>query len=72
MIILLFGGMLVDKLGKKLIICIGLILFLVLEFMFVVGYNFLVLMLLRVIGGMSVGMVMFGVIGLIVDILLSY
>lgn len=72
MIILLFGGMLVDKLGKKLIICIGLILFLVLEFMFVVGYNFLVLMLLRVIGGMSVGMVMFGVIGLIVDVLLSY
>ncbi|MGT2596625.1 MFS transporter [Staphylococcus aureus] len=58
MIISPFGGTLADKLGKKLIICIGLILFSVSEFMFAVGHNFSVLMLSRVIGGMSAGMVM--------------
>ncbi|HDD5919899.1 TPA: multidrug efflux MFS transporter NorA [Staphylococcus aureus] len=51
MIISPFGGTLADKLGKKLIICIGLILFSVSEFMFAVGHNFSVLMLSRVIGG---------------------
>ena len=40
MIISPFGGTLADKLGKKLIICIGLILFSVSEFMFAVGHNF--------------------------------
>ena len=45
MIISPFGGTLADKLGKKLIICIGLILFSVSEFMFAVGHNFSVLML---------------------------
>ena len=50
MIISPFGGTLADKLGKKLIICIGLILFSVSEFMFAVGHNFSVLMLSRVIG----------------------
>ncbi|HGF0302481.1 TPA: multidrug efflux MFS transporter NorA [Staphylococcus aureus] len=68
MIISPFGGTLADKLGKKLIICIGLILFSVSEFMFAVGHNFSVLMLSRVIGGMSAGMVMPGVTGLIADI----
>ncbi len=67
MIISPFGGTLADKLGKKLIICIGLILFMS-EFMFAVGHNFCVLMLSRVIGGMSAGMVMPGVTGLIADI----
>ena len=47
MIISPFGGTLADKLGKKLIICIGLILFSVSEFMFAVGHNFSVLMLSR-------------------------
>ncbi|SCS45145.1 Transport ATP-binding protein CydC [Staphylococcus aureus] len=56
MIISPFGGTLADKLGKKLIICIGLILFSVSEFMFAIGQNFLILMLSRVIGGMSAGM----------------
>ncbi len=68
MIISPFGGTLADKLGKKLIICIGLILFSVSEFMFAVGHNFSVLMLSRVIGGMSAGMVMPGVTGLIADV----
>ncbi len=40
MIISPFGGTLADKLGKKLIICIGLILFSVSEFMFAIGQNF--------------------------------
>ena len=72
MIISPFGGTLADKLGKKLIMRIGLILFSVSEFMFAVGHNFSVLMLSRVIGGMSAGMVMPGVTGLIADVSLSH
>ncbi len=43
-------------------------MFSVSEFMFAVGHNFSVLMLSRVIGGMSAGMVMPGATGLIADI----
>lgn len=68
MIISPFGGGLADKLGKKLIICIGLVLFSISEFMFAVGHSFTVLVISRVLGGFSAGMVMPGVTGLIADI----
>lgn len=63
-----FGGGLADKLGKKLIICIGLVLFSISEFMFAVGHSFTILVISRVLGGFSAGMVMPGVTGLIADI----
>lgn len=68
MIISPFGGGLADKLGKKLIICIGLVLFSISEFMFAVGHSFTILVISRVLGGFSAGMVMPGVTGLIADI----
>lgn len=68
MIISPFGGRLADKLGKKLIICIGLVLFSISEFMFAVGHSFTILVISRVLGGFSAGMVMPGVTGLIADI----
>lgn len=68
MIISPFGGALADKLGKKLIICIGLVLFSVSEFLFAFGHTFTILIISRVLGGLSAGMVMPGVTGLIADI----
>lgn len=68
MVISPFGGTLADKLGKKLIICIGLILFSLSEFLFAIGHTFPVLMISRVLGGFSAGMIMPGVTGLIADI----
>ncbi|PTI29569.1 multidrug efflux MFS transporter NorA [Staphylococcus warneri] len=68
MIISPFGGGLADKLGKKLIICIGLVLFSISEFMFAVGHSFTILVISRVLGGFSAGMVMPGVTGLIAEI----
>lgn len=68
MIISPFGGGLADKLGKKLIICIGLVLFSISEFMFAMGHSFSILIISRVLGGLSAGMVMPGVTGLIADI----
>lgn len=41
MIISPFGGTMADKLGKKLIICIGLVLFAISEFLFAIGHHFL-------------------------------
>ncbi|WP_415410428.1 multidrug efflux MFS transporter NorA [Staphylococcus agnetis] len=63
-----FGGTLADKLGKKLIICIGLILFSLSEFLFAIGHTFPILIISRVLGGFSAGMIMPGVTGLIADI----
>ena len=68
MIISPFGGTLADKLGKKLIICIGLVFFAVSEFMFAAGQSFTILIISRVLGGFSAGMVMPGVTGMIADI----
>lgn len=68
MIISPFGGTLADKLGKKLIICIGLVLFSISEFMFAAGQTFTILIISRVLGGFSAGMVMPGVTGMIADI----
>ncbi|PTH58661.1 multidrug efflux MFS transporter NorA [Staphylococcus agnetis] len=68
MVISPFGGTLADKLGKKLIICIGLILFSLSEFLFAIGHTFPILMISRVLGGFSAGMIMPGVTGLIADI----
>lgn len=51
MIISPFGGTLADKLGKKLIICIGLVFFAVSEFMFAAGQSFTILIISRVLGG---------------------
>lgn len=68
MVISPLGGTLADKLGKKLIICIGLILFSLSEFLFAIGHTFPVLMISRVLGGFSAGMIMPGVTGLIADI----
>ena len=39
MVISPFGGTLADKLGKKLIICIGLALFAISEFLFAVSHS---------------------------------
>ncbi|NJH66538.1 multidrug efflux MFS transporter NorA, partial [Staphylococcus agnetis] len=52
----------------KLIICIGLILFSLSEFLFAIGHTFPILMISRVLGGFSAGMIMPGVTGLIADI----
>lgn len=68
MIISPFVGTLADKLGKKLIICIGLILFAISEYLFAVGHHFSTLIVSRVLGGFSAGMVMPGVTGMIADI----
>lgn len=68
MIISPFGGALADRLGKKLIICIGLVLFSVSEFLFAASHTFSYLILSRVLGGLSAGMVMPGVTGLIADL----
>ncbi|MCS4486441.1 multidrug efflux MFS transporter NorA [Staphylococcus americanisciuri] len=68
MIISPFGGALADKLGKKLIICIGLILFSISEFLFASSHAFSLLLVSRVLGGFSAGMVMPGVTGLIADL----
>ncbi len=68
MIISPFGGTLADKLGEKLIICIGLVFFSVSEFMFAAGQSFTILIISRILGGFSAGMVMPGVTGMIADI----
>jgi DHA1 family quinolone resistance protein-like MFS transporter len=68
MIISPFGGTLADKLGKKLIICIGLGLFAISEFLFAASHTFSLLIISRVLGGFSAGMVMPGVTGMIADI----
>ncbi|SUM31888.1 fluoroquinolone resistance protein [Staphylococcus gallinarum] len=61
MVISPFGGTLADKLGKKLIICIGLALFAISEFLFAVSHSFSLLIISRILGGFSAGMVMPGV-----------
>ena len=53
MIISPFGGTMADKLGKKLIICIGLVLFAISEFLFAIGHHFPVLIASRILGGFS-------------------
>ncbi|HBK5951264.1 TPA: multidrug efflux MFS transporter NorA [Staphylococcus pseudintermedius] len=68
MLISPFGGTLADRLGKKLIICIGLVLFSISEFLFAWSHTFLLLIVSRVLGGFSAGMVMPGVTGLIADL----
>ncbi|MCG7339765.1 multidrug efflux MFS transporter NorA [Staphylococcus sp. ACRSN] len=68
MVISPFGGTLADKLGKKLIICIGLALFAVSEFLFAISHSFSLLIVSRILGGFSAGMVMPGVTGMIADI----
>ncbi|MFQ3871008.1 multidrug efflux MFS transporter NorA [Staphylococcus sp. Mo2-1] len=68
MVISPFGGTLADKLGKKLIICIGLGLFAISEFLFAASHTFSLLIVSRILGGFSVGMVMPGVTGMIADI----
>jgi DHA1 family quinolone resistance protein-like MFS transporter len=68
MVISPFGGTLADKLGKKLIICIGLLLFAISEFLFAISHSFTLLIVSRILGGFSAGMVMPGVTGLIADI----
>lgn len=68
MLISPFGGTLADRLGKKLIICIGLVLFSISEFLFAWSHTFSLLIVSRVLGGFSAGMVMPGVTGLIADL----
>lgn len=68
MIISPFGGSLADKLGKKLIICIGLALFTISEYLFAISHSFILLIASRILGGFSAGMVMPGVTGMIADI----
>ena len=68
MIISLFGGNLADKIGKKIIIVVGLGFFTISEVMFAVGYEFSTLMISRVMGGISAALIMPGVTGLIGDL----
>ncbi|MCE5039453.1 multidrug efflux MFS transporter NorA [Staphylococcus auricularis] len=68
MIISPFGGNLADKLGKKLIIVIGLVLYAVSEYLFAMSNTFALLIISRILGGFSAGMVMPGVTGMIADI----
>ena len=67
MIISPFGGTMVIN-SEKLIICIGLVLFAISEFLFAIGHHFPVLIASRILGGFSAGMVMPGVTGMIADI----
>nr|WP_315293706.1 multidrug efflux MFS transporter NorA [Mammaliicoccus lentus] len=63
-----FGGRFADKFGKKIIIIIGLLLFSISEFIFAVGNTFSILLLSRVLGGISAAFVMPGVNGMIGDL----
>lgn len=63
-----FGGRFADKFGKKIIIIIGLLLFSISEFIFAVGDSFTVLLLSRMLGGISAAFVMPGVNGMIGDL----
>ncbi|MEB7806273.1 multidrug efflux MFS transporter NorA [Mammaliicoccus fleurettii] len=63
-----FGGRFSDKFGKKIIIIIGLLLFSISEFIFAVGNSFSILLLSRVLGGISAAFVMPGVNGMIGDL----
>ncbi|MBM6629613.1 multidrug efflux MFS transporter NorA [Mammaliicoccus vitulinus] len=63
-----FGGRFADKFGKKIIIIIGLLLFSISEFIFAMGDTFSILLLSRVLGGISAAFVMPGVNGMIGDL----
>ncbi|MCD8795111.1 multidrug efflux MFS transporter NorA [Mammaliicoccus sciuri] len=63
-----FGGRFADKFGKKIIIIIGLLLFSISEFIFAVGNTFSILLVSRVLGGISAAFVMPGVNGMIGDL----
>lgn len=63
-----FGGRFADKFGKKIIIIIGLLLFSISEFIFAAGNTFSILLLSRVLGGISAAFVMPGVNGMIGDL----
>nr|WP_263314142.1 multidrug efflux MFS transporter NorA [Mammaliicoccus sp. Marseille-Q6498] len=63
-----FGGKFADKFGKKIIIIIGLLLFSISEFIFAVGNSFSILLLSRMLGGISAAFVMPGVNGMIGDL----
>lgn len=63
-----FGGRFADKFGKKIIIIIGLLLFSISEFIFAMGNTFSILLVSRVLGGISAAFVMPGVNGMIGDL----
>ncbi|WP_239709330.1 MULTISPECIES: multidrug efflux MFS transporter NorA [unclassified Mammaliicoccus] len=63
-----FGGRFADKFGKKNIIIIGLLLFSISEFIFAMGNTFSILLVSRVLGGISAAFVMPGVNGMIGDL----
>ncbi|UXV32729.1 multidrug efflux MFS transporter NorA [Mammaliicoccus sciuri] len=63
-----FGGRFADKFGKKIIIIIGLLLFSISEFIFAMGNSFSILLVSRVLGGISAAFVMPGVNGMIGDL----
>lgn len=63
-----FGGRFADKFGKKIIIIIGLLLFSISEFIFAMGNSFSILIVSRVLGGISAAFVMPGVNGMIGDL----
>ncbi|ARJ51233.1 multidrug efflux MFS transporter NorA [Staphylococcus lutrae] len=68
MVVSPFGGALADRLGKKHIISVGLVLFSISEFIFAASHSFSLLIFSRVLGGFSAGLVMPGVTGLIADL----
>ncbi|MEX6216462.1 multidrug efflux MFS transporter NorA [Mammaliicoccus sciuri] len=63
-----FGGRFADKFGKKNIIIIGLLLFSISEFIFAMGNTLSILLVSRVLGGISAAFVMPGVNGMIGDL----
>ncbi|UXU84176.1 multidrug efflux MFS transporter NorA [Mammaliicoccus sciuri] len=63
-----FGGRFADKFGKKIIIIIGLLLFSISEFIFAMSNSFSILLVSRVLGGISAAFVMPGVNGMIGDL----
>lgn len=63
-----FSGRAADKFGKKKIICIGLLLFSISEFIFAMGGSLSILMLSRILGGVSAAFIMPGVNGMIGDL----
>ena len=67
MIISPFGGSLADKLGK-INYLFRISIFTISEFLFAMSHSFILLIVSRILGGFSAGMVMPGVTGMIADI----
>lgn len=61
-------GIFTDRFGRKIMIVIGLVLFAVSEFLFAIGSAFFLLLISRIIGGISAACIMPAVTAFITDI----